>query len=222
MHRKIDTVLIDYDGTIMDTNELIRNAWHSLFERLGREAPSDAVIYSTFGEMMIDTMRNYFGGNEEEIRHYIEIYRDYYVDHHNEEIHLFPGVSDMLCQLKEKGFLICLVTSRTGSSAVAGLEQFGIREYFDDLVTADDTSAHKPDPEPVLTALRKLGKKPGQAVMLGDTWFDMECSLRAGVSPVLAGWSKAYWYRKDRLGGRPDHIIRKPADMVKLMLELNH
>ena len=222
MCRKIDTVLIDYDGTIMDTNELIRNSWHYLYQKLGKKAPSDAEIYSSFGEMMIDTLRRFFGGTETDLRRYIEIYREYYADHHNEEIHLFPGVSDMLRQLKQKNYIICLVTSRMGSSTVRGLEQFGIREYFDDLVTADDTSAHKPDPEPVLTALRKLGKKPEQAVMLGDSWFDMECSLRAGVSPVLAGWSRAYWYRKDRFGGRPDHIVRKPKDMVELMLELNH
>lgn len=221
MNRKTDTVLIDYDGTIMDTNQLIRNAWHYTFKKLGRKPPSDAEIYSTYGEMMKETLRRFFGGSDEDLRRYAGIYRDYHIEHYNEGIRLFPGVSDMLRRLKQKGFILCLVTSRMGNSTVTGLQQFGIREYFDDLVTADDTSAHKPDPAPVLAALRKLGKEPGQAVMLGDTWFDMECAIRAGVSPVLAGWSKAYWYRKDRSGGRPDHIVRRPEDMVELMLKLN-
>ena len=221
MNRRIDTILLDYDGTLMDTNELIRHSWNDLFMRIEGRTPTKEEIYSTYGEMLEITMRRFFGGTDQEIRRYIKMYRDYHITHYDEEIRLFPGVVDMLNHLKRQGYTLCLVTSRMGESTMSGLEQFGIREFFDDFVTAEDTTAHKPDPAPVRTALGKLEKSPGQAVMLGDTWYDMECARRAGVCPVLAGWSEAYWYRKNRETGKPDYIIRKPSDMADLILKLN-
>ncbi len=221
MHKTVDTVLLDYDGTLMDTNDLIRHSWNDLFQKVAGRIPTKEEIYSTYGEMLEISLKRFFGGTDEDIRRYIEIYRNYHVTHYDEEIHLFPGVADMVRQLKKQGYFLCLVTSRMGESSFSGLKQFGIIDCFDNFVTAEDTSAHKPDPAPVQAALRKLGKQPEQAVMLGDTWFDMECARRAGVRAVLAGWSEAYWYRRDRESGKPDDIIRKPADMIDLMRELN-
>ena len=221
MNRTVDTVLLDYDGTLMDTNDLIRHSWEELFQKVAGRTPTKEEIYSTYGEMLELTIRRFFGGTDEDVRRYIKMYRDYHADHYEEDIHLFPGIADMLRQLKKQGFTVCLVTSRMGESTFSGLKQFGIYEYFDEFVTAEDTNAHKPDPAPVLTALKKTGKMPEQAVMLGDTWFDMECARRAGVCPVLVGWSEAYWYRKDRESGKPDYIIRKPMDFVDLMRKLN-
>ena len=221
MNRNIDTVLLDYDGTLMDTNELIHHSWNYLFEQVKGRTPTKEELYSTYGEMLPVTIRRFFGGNEEEVWHYIEIYREYQTHHYNDGIHLFPGVAEMLETLKNEGYRLCLVTSRMGSSSFSGLRQFGIDPYFDAFVTAEDTTAHKPEPDPALAALRKLDRMPEQAVMLGDTWYDMECARRAGVSPVLAGWSEAYWYREDRTTGMPDHIVRKPEDMPELMKKLN-
>lgn len=221
MGRKVDTVLLDYDGTLIDTNELIHRSWQYLFEKVAGRTPTKEEIYSTYGEMLRITLKRFFGGTEEDIRRYIEIYRNYHIEHYDEGIRIFPGVADMLNRLKRQGYTICLVTSRMGASSYSGLKKFGVDMYFDDFVTAEDTDAHKPNPAPVLAALKKLGKKADQAVMLGDTWFDMECARRAGVRPILAGWSEAYWYRRNRETGKPDYIIRKPADLVELMARIN-
>lgn len=221
MKRNVDTVLVDYDGTLMDTNLLIQHSWDYLFEKVAGRKPTKEEIYSTYGEMLGVTLKRFFGGTDEDIRRYIEIYRDYHIIHYDEGIRLFSGVAEMLRQLKRRGYALCLVTSRIGPSALSGLSQFGIEDCFDAFVTAEDTEAHKPDPAPIRAALRKLDRKPEQAVMLGDTWYDMECARRAGVIPVLVGWSEAYWYRKDRESGKPDYIIRKPMDMVDLMQKLN-
>ena len=171
--------------------------------------------------MLTITLKRFFGGTEEDIRRYIEIYRSYHIDHYDQGIRMFPGIAEMLSRLKRQGYTLCLVTSRIGESSFRGLKKFGVDQFFDDFVTAEDTDAHKPDPAPVRMALKKLGKQADQAVMLGDTWYDMECARRAGVTPVLAGWSEAYWYRRNRETGKPDYIIRKPADLVDLMARMN-
>lgn len=218
---KKDTILLDYDGTIMNTNDLIDNSWRYTFQQITGSVPPDEIIRKTYGEMLADTMKKFFGGTPEEIEKYIKIYRSYHNDHYEKDICLFPGIREMIADLRAAGYRIGLVTSRLSASAYKGLKEFGIYNMFDGFVTADDTDAHKPDPEPVLLALRKLGRKPEQAVMLGDSWFDMECARRAGVLPILVGWSASYKYGAEKPGGEPEHVIDKAADMLPLMQRIN-
>ncbi|MDD7409198.1 MAG: HAD-IA family hydrolase [Anaerovoracaceae bacterium] len=218
---KKKAVLFDFDGTIMDTNDLINRSWRYTFEQISGNVPSDEVIYSTYGEILEDTMRDFFGGTDEDIQKHIEIYRSYHKKHFDEDIHLFPGIKELLSDLKDRGYTVALVTSRLAQTTYKGLDDFGIREMFDALVTADDTDIHKPQPEPALAALRKIGMKPGEAVMLGDTWMDMECARRAGVTPVLAGWSEAYKYSKEKVMGKPEYTVHKPAEFLDLLDKLN-
>ncbi|MGI6205223.1 MAG: HAD family hydrolase [Anaerovoracaceae bacterium] len=219
--KTIRAVLFDFDGTIMDTNDLINKSWRYTFENITGEVPPDEVIYSTYGEILADTMKKFFGGTPEEVKKNIEIYRSYHKEHFDEEIHLFPHVKEMLSDLSKRGYKLALVTSRLANTTYRGLDDFGIKDVFDALVTANDTDIHKPEPEPAILALRKLGVSPGEAVMIGDTWLDMECARRAGVTPVLAGWSEAYKYSSEKTMGRPDYIVDKPEDFPDLLEKLN-
>ena len=219
--KKKNAVLFDFDGTIMDTNDLINKSWRYTFEQITGNVPSDDVIYSTYGEILEDTMRNFFGGTDEDVQKNIDIYRSYHKRHFDDEIHLFPDVKDMLSDLRENGYTLALVTSRLANTTYRGLEDFGIRDMFDALVTADDTDIHKPEPEPALTALKKIGREPDEAVMLGDTWLDMECARRAGVTPVLAGWSEAYKYSGEKELGIPDYTVKRPGEFLQLLKKLN-
>ena len=72
-----------------------------------------------------------------------------------------------------------------------GLEKYEIKDYFDTVLTADDTTRHKPDPQPINITLEKLGSVPENAIMLGDTIFDLLCAKNAGVKSVLVSWSLA-------------------------------
>ena len=66
-----------------------------------------------------------------------------------------------------------------------------MERYFDTIVTCDDTDKHKPDPEPVNIALERLGSRPEEAVMIGDSIFDILCAKGAGVKSVLVSWALA-------------------------------
>jgi phosphoglycolate phosphatase-like HAD superfamily hydrolase len=109
---------------------------------------------------------------------------------------LFPGIREMLRALKEQGCLVGVVTSRTGSTCRQGLASCGIEQYIDALVTCDDTTAHKPDPEPALIGLDHLRAQVGSGLeeerlpaeqVLQDALFKLagELSLAAlaGTSP---------------------------------------
>lgn len=215
---KKTTVLFDYDGTIMDTNDIILKSWQYTFRTLGAKELPMEVIFSSFGEPLQITMEKYFPGkNEDEIKEAIDIYRSYQVDHYKELIEMFPGMAQLIKDLKARGYKVGLVTSRLRNSTEIGLKKFGLLEAFDYIVTADDTEKHKPDPEPVLIALEKLQAKPEEAIMIGDSMFDILCAQNAGVEAVLVGWAKAAEAQRKVVETKPEYVIQKAEEILDIL-----
>ena len=215
MMKQISTVLFDFDGTVMDTREVILQSWQHTFRTLEGKEHDPAEIYRTFGEPLEYTMHNLFP--HVDARAAVDIYRSYHKNNFGELIRVFPGISELLERLKADGYQIGLVTSRLRNTTVEGLEAYGLLRYFDELVTCDDTAKHKPDPEPILAALRKLNSKPEQAVMVGDTMFDIGCARNAGVMSVLVNWSVSVSEEEKTGPDGPDFVIDKAADLLKIL-----
>lgn len=186
---KFTTVVFDFDGTIADTNKLIVDSWQAVFRaRTGKEGDLD-VILSTFGEPLFYTMAKFFP--EYSVEESVGIYRNYQKEIFLDEIEIFPGVKELILGLKEKGYKVGIATSRLKESTLLGIKKFELEDAIDALVTVEDTEKHKPDPEPALICLKKLGSKPEESIMVGDSAYDMGCGKNAGMTTVLVGWSEA-------------------------------
>ena len=212
---KINTVLFDFDGTVMDTNDVIIASWQHTFKTItGKKRPVNEIL-ETMGEPLSVTMTRLFPNMDEDEA--VSIYRSYHRDNFGERIKLFPGMKELLCTLKEKGYKIGLVTSRLTTKTMQGLEKYNIKKYFDVIVTADDTTKHKPDPEPVNITLEKLGSLPEESIMVGDTKYDIQCAKNAGIKSVLVGWAFAA-SEEDKTGeNAPDHIIERAEDLFEIL-----
>lgn len=217
----VNTIMFDFDGTIMDTNDIILNSWNYTFNRLTGHDADKKLMLEHFGEPLALSMKNFFGAPDDKIAEYIDIYRSYQKKNFTNEIKLFPGVSEMLEELKNAGFTLALVTSRLKATTVQGVEKFGLDRYFDIVVTADDCTKHKPDPQPINITLERLGKKPEEAVMVGDTLMDLGCAKNAGVISVLVGWSMALPGEKLNADVSPDYILESPDRMLELLTKIN-
>ncbi len=219
--RKIDTILFDFDGTLMDTNDVILKSWQYTFEQLCGHRTDEKTLLATFGEPLKMTMHHFFGGSEEDVERNVEIYRSYQKEYFLDLIRLFPGVYEMLQEVQRAGFKTGLVTSRLKATTYQGVERFGIEDFFDLIITADDVTKHKPHPEPVLTALERLGAKPDNAVMIGDTKQDILCAKNAGVASVLVDWSMAI--PKGSAAGDyiPDFCLESPEGLIDLISAIN-
>ena len=130
---------------------------------------------------------------------------------------MFPGMKELLAEVKIRGYKTGLVTSRLLHTTQQGLEKYELKDYFDVVVTAEDTEKHKPDPEPVNIALEKLHSLPGNSIMLGDTMFDILCAKNAGVTSVLVGWSLALQAGDGFGEDAPDHVIKTAAELLELL-----
>jgi len=153
---------------------------------LGRECRDEEVVGS-FGEVLDDTLIERFPG--EDVNKLIQIYRDCQKDFYYDDIKIYPGMKELILGLKERGIMTAIVTSRAASSTIIGLEKFGMQDAFDAIITCDDTDAHKPSPVPCQLALEKLGVKPEEAIMVGDSKNDIKCAHNAGVKAVLVNWT---------------------------------
>lgn len=215
--QEINTILFDFDGTIMDTNEVILMSWQHTFKTLANRQEDEQILTATFGEPLDITIKRFFPDVPAEES--IKIYRQFQKENFNGLITLFPGMKELLAELKAQDYKIGLVTSRLYRTTMEGLEKYGLHKYFDTIVTPEDTSKHKPDPEPILIALQKLDSKPETSVMLGDTLFDILCARNAGVKSVLVAWSLALAGKtKEDLGkDAPDYIISKPEELFEIL-----
>ncbi len=214
---KIDTVLFDFDGTIMDTNNVILMSWQHTFRTLENREEEESVLTATFGEPLEYTLARFFPNVP--VEESIEIYRSFQRTNFSDLITLFPGMKELVMKVKALGYKTGLVTSRLKSTAMEGLEKFDLTKYFDVIITPEDTDKHKPDPAPVNIALEKLGSKPENSVMLGDTLFDIQCSHNAGIGAILVSWSLALEGKsmEDLGDDAPEYIIYEPEELFNII-----
>ena len=211
---KINTILFDYDGTLMDTHEIVLQSWQHTFKTLeGKERPEGPIIKS-FGEPLTDTLERVLPNAVEEAA---AVYRDFHFEHFRELISLFPGMEALLITLKERGYKLGIVTSRYARSTMIGLEKYDVAKHFDAIVTCEQTTRHKPDPEPVLVALETIGAKAEETIMVGDTMLDIRCARGAGVRSVMVGWSMVV--EDEDLNGpdAPDFVIRTADELLEII-----
>ena len=185
----INTVIFDFDGTLIDTNDVILASWQHTYRYFLGHDVSVEHITTTFGEPLMKTMEREFP--DVPAAESAEVYRRFQREVAADMVKLFPGIKDMLEAVKARGCKMGIVTSRTYESTMSYLEMFGIGSYFEGLVSCDDTSIHKPNPEPLLMGLDKLNSCPEEAIMVGDSIFDIKCANNADVKAVLVNWRMA-------------------------------
>ena len=217
----IDTILFDFDGTIMDTNDIIIQSWQHTFRTLRGEEASVEEILATFGETLDFSMENFFPEVSLDVS--LPIYRSYQRENFLSSIHLVPGITGLLDELTERNYRMSMVTSRLRYTTDQAMKEFDLGKYFECIVTADDVTRPKPDPQAVEIALGEMGSSPERTVIVGDTIHDILCAKNAGTKSVLVDWSIT-------LGGRelcdfaeeerPDHIIKSPGELIDLLAAL--
>ncbi|HKK95106.1 MAG TPA: HAD-IA family hydrolase [Anaerovoracaceae bacterium] len=205
-------VIFDFDGTILDTNGLILNSWQHTFLHFEGEKRNETEIYKTFGETLELSMKNLLP--EVDTKKAIEKYREYQISNSEKEIRLFNGIIELIKELKSKGYKLSIVTSRLKNTTLKYLEHFDLFKYFDEIVTCDDTDVHKPEAEPAMIALRKMGVMNYETIMIGDTKFDIGCANNAGIDSVLVGWGIAYNNDEGREIYKPKYIINEPMELL--------
>lgn len=188
------TILLDVDGTLIDSNDAHARAWVEALEEAGFE-PNYISIRKKIGMGGDHLLPNVTGIDidEEEGREISEsrsrIFREKYLP----KLQAFPGTRELLLRLREEGYKLVIATSAPKEDLEALLKQGGLADLKIPATTASEDKSSKPDPDIIEAALKLAGAKPGEAIMLGDTPYDVSAAEKAGVRTIgltCGGWVK--------------------------------
>lgn len=210
-----DAALFDWDGTLLDSREVLLRAWHTASEAVvGRRFPADAaeeeLVFTMPGKELFPHVAGALHPalNAAFQRAYGEVAG---------EVRAFAGVDDVLRTLRADGVGIGVVTSKMRVRFERDLAAAGLDGLVDVAVCMEDVERHKPDPAPVLRALELLEASPRASVMVGDTPVDIAAGAAAGTRTIGVAWGAAGGEALVATGA--NSVAREVGQLVGLVLQ---
>jgi len=207
-------VLFDLDGTLIDSGPIIlASMQHATRTVLGRDIAYEELAATVGGQGLVSQMRALDPDRVEEL---VEVYKE-----HNDPLHetleAFDVFLDLLPRLRDEGRRLGIVTAKRHRTVRLALDRFPeLAEQFEVVVGYEDTERHKPEPDPVLFALERLGAAPAEAAYVGDSPFDIQAAKAAGTFAVAVGWGGIHADER-LLEEEPDAFVREPAELLDVL-----
>jgi HAD superfamily hydrolase (TIGR01509 family) len=208
----LSTVILDIDGTLLDSNEAHARAFVDAARELGFATPPVAEVLRLIGMGGDKLIPRAFGFEQDGKRGEMleerkgDIFRSRYLP----TLSPTPGARALLERLRDDGFSLVVATSANEEDLKGLLERAGVRDLIEEATSSGDVDASKPDPDIIHAALATAGAEPSEAIMLGDTPYDVEAATRAGVA--ILGVRSGGW-ETDDLGGAA-MVFDHPADLL--------
>jgi len=207
---RIEAILFDLDGTLIDSAEDIGLALRKTLKEIGLE------------EYYPQNIRNYIGGGVKALlerilgdkfkEDYVVIFRKFYLENPVVYTRPYEGIPEILSDLKDKGYRLAVVSNKLEELSREILKRIGLIDYFDFIAGGDTFSEKKPSPVPVLKTLETIGGEPSYSLIVGDTEADIVAGKDAGIKTALAKWG---YVRLNSV--KPDFILNIPRDLMKIL-----
>ncbi len=215
--RKIDTVLFDLDGTLVNSNELIIKCFE---ETMMKYMPNRSFTRSELIDMIGPPLKETFSIASEDasiIQEMIDYYRYLYVRYEFDYIHLYPNTIEMLQELKNRGYNLGIVTTKFKVSAMPSITHYGLDQWITSYCFLDDIKEHKPHPEPIFFALKQFSSYR-EVVMVGDNTSDLLAGRNASTLTCGVEWSIK---RKLIKALNPDFWIHDFMELIQVIDKYN-
>jgi pyrophosphatase PpaX len=220
-------IFFDLDGTLIDTTELILYCFNHSWNTICGHTHPPEVFVATMGIPLKNAMHRLLGATDgmkaEQIgelrtaslvESLVREYRSCNAANHDCLARPFPGMELVVGKLRDRGYALGVVTSKGREFAQRGLRLCGLWGFVDVFVSMEDTSHHKPHPEPLLLALERLQIAPQHAVYVGDSRHDMQAGRAAGMRTVAALWGPVP--RSELELEKPDVLACRPEELLEI------
>lgn len=214
--------IFDVDGTLVDSQASIVAAMTAAFAALGLPVPSRTQILSIVGLSLDHAMLRLVPEQDADTRaRLVEAYKQAYFEHRLAQgaAHspLFPGALEVLQQLHaDPEVLLAVATGKSRRGLDGLIEAHGLERFFVSRQVADDHPS-KPHPSMIHTAIAESGAAPADAVMIGDTTFDMDMAQAAGIAGLGVGWGYHDAAALDRVARR---VVHRFDDMIPALQDI--
>lgn len=180
------SIIFDFDGTIGETIPLALHALRKAYESMSLKPPSAELLTANFGPCELGLLRRLSPDLGDEL--YARYIDEYKRSHAEFSPAPFPGIRDLLRDLKSHGIPTAIVTGKSMDSAEISLEFYDLKDSFDIVEAGGLQGSIKP--EKIEKILNIWGAQPQNTYYIGDSVMDIDDSRKAGVIPLSAAWSE--------------------------------
>jgi len=219
--RKPKMILIDVDGTLVDSVPDLAYCVDEMMKALGREPHCEAKVRDWVGNGVERLTRRALIGqldgepSDEDFAKGYPIFLDLYKDNTSKRSCLYPGVREGLDYMKSQGYLLGCVTNKDAQFTIPLLKGLGIYDEFGIVVSGDTLPVKKPDPQPLLHAAAHFGVGAEDSLMLGDSKSDVTAARNAGFQIVCMSYG--YNHGEDIRNYNPDAVIDSMVELKELL-----
>lgn len=195
----LHAVLFDVDGTLVDSNPAHAAAWHKALVEYGHDVPKEAIRdwIGKGGDRLLPELTGVAEASREG-RAISALRKQIFKERYLPQLRAFPGARELVARLRDLGLLIGVATSAARSEVDELLDIADVLDLVHHKTSGDDADSSKPAPDIVEATLDALGIEPHRALLVGDTPYDVEAGMRAGV-PVVAVLT-GRWHPRDLRG----------------------
>lgn len=209
--RPLKGIILDVDGTLVDSNDAHTSAWVEALAASGYSVPVEKVrrlIGMGSDNLLPETVT--IEKESEQGKHLSEAWKRIFKQDYLPAIKPFPGTRDLLARMRADGLKLVVASSAEKEMLEKLLEIAGVTEFIESQTSSDDAKQSKPDPDIVHAALAKLGCGANEVLMLGDTPYDIESAGKIGVGVIAL---RSGGFTDEVLGGAVA-IYDDPADLL--------
>ncbi len=214
-------ILIDLDGTLVDSVPDLAYCVDAMMARLGRPPHGEAKVRNWVGNGVERLVRRALIGqlegepDEADFQRAYPIFLELYRDNTSKRSQLFPGIDEGLDWLKAAGYRLGCVTNKAAQFTEPLLRDLGVRDYFEIVISGDTLPRSKPDPLPLLHAAAHFGAEPAAALMIGDSISDVKAARAAGFT--IFCMSYGYNHGQDIRDYHPDAVLDSLTEIRGLL-----
>lgn len=214
-------ILIDVDGTLVDSVPDLAFCVDEMMKRLGRPAWGEARVRDWVGNGVERLVRRALIGQldgeppEADFERAYPVFMELYAENTSRRSLLYPGVREGLDLLKAAGYKLGCVTNKAAQFTEPLLKDLGVYDDFAIVISGDTLARKKPDPEPLLHAAAFFGCQPADALMIGDSVSDVKAARAAGFQIVCMSYG--YNHGRDIRDAHPDAVIDSLTEIQPLL-----
>jgi phosphoglycolate phosphatase len=213
--QKIDLIIFDLDGTLVDTRQDITNSVNYARKMFGLPPLDVDTVIKHVGNGVKKLMERSLPENQrDKVQEAVSHFREHYKDHALVYSRLYPGVEDTLSHFQNKK--LAIISNKPEEFSRHVLKGLNVDNYFDLILGGDSLPVMKPNPEPILRVLDAVRVVPDKAVMVGDGIADIEAGKRAQVLTCAV----SYGFRKKEilLAVKPDFMVNDILELKRLFI----
>jgi phosphoglycolate phosphatase len=219
--KKPAMILIDVDGTLVDSVPDLAYCVDEMMRRLGRPPHGEGRVRDWVGNGVERLVRRALVGQldgeptDQDFAAAYPLFIELYADNTSKRSRLYPGVREGLDYLKSRGYALGCVTNKAARFTLPLLRDLGVHDDFGIVVSGDTLPVKKPDPAPLLHAARHFGVAPADALMIGDSKSDVAAARAAGFQIVCMSYG--YNHGEDIRVYGPDAVIDSMAEFAAFL-----